>query len=177
MVWSRIRPPLMFWYSRSFSACSLSFSERSRKKVEKCGRATSSLSKYMPFSRAQKTSSYDHLSCKPAKINNPCQRMQAVPAPGRCRKRLTWGWSVYWGPSRSPNGGFVSPQSAFLTQTAKISVSAAVDVGEEEEERKSLNRQKQARQRAQTRVYFSPQSLSDSLSGVLYSSTKVSLLS
>lgn len=49
IVWSRIRPPLMFWYSRSFSACSLSFSERSRKKVEKCGRAISSLSKNMPL--------------------------------------------------------------------------------------------------------------------------------
>lgn len=38
----------MFWYSSSFSACSLSLTERSRKKLEKFGKATSSLSKYMP---------------------------------------------------------------------------------------------------------------------------------
>lgn len=59
MVWSRIRPPLTFWYSRSFSACSLSFSERSRKKVEKCGRAILSLSKYMPLEGEKMTSKYD----------------------------------------------------------------------------------------------------------------------
>lgn len=58
MVWSRIRPPLKFWYSRSFSACSLSFSERSRKKVEKCGRAKLSLSKYIPLGK-ENTSNYD----------------------------------------------------------------------------------------------------------------------
>ncbi len=49
IVWSKIRPPLMFWYSSSFSACSLSFTERSRKKLENFGKATSSLSKYIPF--------------------------------------------------------------------------------------------------------------------------------